>query len=96
LEGDDEIDALLLETLDSPINNLPKKSGSSSHSKPQTSAKQQDSKNGAANTDLPYTDSTTPCPVFSQGCGMQEAEGDDHPNEVQCKECRLWAHIAPM
>ncbi|KAJ7883765.1 hypothetical protein B0H13DRAFT_2667116 [Mycena leptocephala] len=94
LEGDDEIDDLLLETLDSPINNLPKKSGSSSHSKPQTSAKQQDSKNGAANTSLPYSDSTTPCLVFCEGCGMQEAEGDDDPNEVQCKACGLWAHIA--
>jgi hypothetical protein len=25
---------------------------------------------------------------------MQEAEGDDDPDEVQCKKCRLWAHIA--
>ncbi|KAJ7096211.1 hypothetical protein C8R44DRAFT_749057 [Mycena epipterygia] len=27
------------------------------------------------------------------GCGMKEPEGDDNPDEVQCEECRLWAHI---
>ncbi|KAJ7321627.1 hypothetical protein DFH08DRAFT_1033568 [Mycena albidolilacea] len=31
--------------------------------------------------------------VWCQGCGMQEADGDDDPDEVQCQRCKLWAHI---
>jgi hypothetical protein len=25
---------------------------------------------------------------------MQEPDGDDDPEEVQCENCKLWAHIA--
>ncbi|KAJ7658185.1 hypothetical protein DFH06DRAFT_1407814 [Mycena polygramma] len=88
IESDSEdIDNLLLETLEPPVNKSPKKS-----SRAQKPAKPRTPK--GADTSLPYTDSTTPCPVFCEGCGMQESDGDDDPDEVQCEKCRLWAHIA--
>ncbi|KAJ7262853.1 hypothetical protein C8J57DRAFT_1719109 [Mycena rebaudengoi] len=40
------------------------------------------------------TDSTTPCPLRCDGCGIEAEEGDDDPNEVQCEKCRLWSHTA--
>ncbi|KAJ7202489.1 hypothetical protein C8J57DRAFT_1735720 [Mycena rebaudengoi] len=40
------------------------------------------------------TDSTTPCPLRCDGCGVEAEEGDDDPNEVQCEKCRLWSHTA--
>ncbi|KAJ6458365.1 hypothetical protein C8R47DRAFT_1227106 [Mycena vitilis] len=87
----DDIDDLLLETLDSPVIQSPKKSSRARKTaKPRTS----NPTSKAADTSIPYTDSTTPCPVFCEGYGMQDSDGDDDPEEVQCGECRLWAHIA--
>ncbi|KAJ7763992.1 hypothetical protein DFH07DRAFT_939194 [Mycena maculata] len=37
----------------------------------------------------PTSTSLSPPP----GCGMQEPDGDNNPDEVQCEKCRLWAHI---
>jgi hypothetical protein len=39
-------------------------------------------------------DSTTPCPVRWDGCGLEAPDGDEDPNEVQCEGCRFWSHMA--
>jgi hypothetical protein len=91
VDSDDscEIDDMLLETLDSPDDKHTKKPGVSNA---QATRKQRNTK-GAVNVRFADTNSTTPCPVFCEGCGMQDPDGDDDPEEVQCEKCRLWAHI---
>ncbi|KAJ7884708.1 hypothetical protein B0H13DRAFT_2537126 [Mycena leptocephala] len=37
--------------------------------------------------------SPSPSPVFCEGCGMQEPDGDSNPDEVQCESCGFWSHI---
>ncbi|KAJ7200062.1 hypothetical protein C8J57DRAFT_1261575 [Mycena rebaudengoi] len=80
---------MLLETLDSPDDKHSKKSGVSNA---RATRKQRNTK-GAVNVSFADTNSTTPCPVFCEGCGTQDPDGDDDPEKVQCEKCRLWAHI---
>jgi hypothetical protein len=48
--------------------------------------------NAAADTSRAETNSNTPCPVFCH-CGVQDPEGDDDPDEVQCEKCKYWSHF---
>ncbi|KAJ6463160.1 hypothetical protein C8R47DRAFT_1225277 [Mycena vitilis] len=38
------------------------------------------------------TNSTTPCPIYCHGCGLV-SDGDNLPEQVQCKTCRFWSNI---
>jgi hypothetical protein len=84
LSLDDEIEQLLLDTVASPAERQRVR-------KPQHSLGRSPSKNNTQNST--GSRSLSPSPVWCQGCGMQEPDGDDDPEEVQCQQCKLWAHI---
>ncbi|KAF7339229.1 hypothetical protein MVEN_02000400 [Mycena venus] len=81
---DDEIDQMLLDTIASPAERRHKDKAQHSldFSLPQ---KITQSATGSR--------SSSPSPVWCQGCGMQDPDGDDDPDEVQYRQCKLWSHI---
>ncbi|KAJ7479047.1 hypothetical protein FB451DRAFT_1172168 [Mycena latifolia] len=92
-DDDDDIDAMLLDTIESRVERLPKRSGRAPLPNAQPTQERPNTNGTAADLIFADTDSSTPCPVWFEGCGMQAPEGDDEEAEVQCQECRLWAHI---
>jgi hypothetical protein len=38
--------------------------------------------------------SSSPAPVWCEGCDVQAPDGDDDPQEVECEVCKFWSHIA--
>ncbi|KAJ6576132.1 hypothetical protein DFH09DRAFT_1078477 [Mycena vulgaris] len=42
---------------------------------------------------LADTNSNTPCPLRCSGCDLEDPDGDDVLDEVQCEKCRFWSHI---
>jgi hypothetical protein len=84
LSLDDEIEQLLLDTVASPAERQ-------QVHKPQHSLGRSPPKNNTQNNT--GSRSLSPSPVWCQGCGMQEPDGDNDPEEVQCQQCKLWAHI---
>ncbi|KAJ7662529.1 hypothetical protein DFH06DRAFT_1396565 [Mycena polygramma] len=38
--------------------------------------------------------SSEPFPVWCDGCNMQNPDGDDDDNGVQCESCKYWSHTA--
>jgi hypothetical protein len=80
LSRDEDIDQMLLDTIASHAAKLQHFQGSSL---PQEIAQSAPSPRS----------SSSDSPVWCQGCGMQEPDSDDDPDEVQCQRCKLWAHI---
>ncbi|KAJ7604281.1 hypothetical protein DFH06DRAFT_1151258 [Mycena polygramma] len=88
-DADAEVDQMLIDTItSSPLNSSP---GSDNFYTPEQTPVPSP-RNAAADISFPETDSNTPCPVFCI-CGVNEPEGDDDPDEVQCERCRYWSHF---
>ncbi|KAJ6611620.1 hypothetical protein B0H10DRAFT_2192856 [Mycena sp. CBHHK59/15] len=84
-QDDDEIDRMIGDTLDLPHN---KESKSLYSLSPLPTPKE------IIHTPVPSpakTDSTTPCPLWCE-CGTKKPEGDNDPDEVQCRLCGWWSH----
>ncbi|KAJ7669730.1 hypothetical protein B0H17DRAFT_1142072 [Mycena rosella] len=82
--ADVEIDDMLIDSITSPAPKAPVKTPRGKGPKPHSA------EGTGADTERR---SISPSPVFCEGCGMQQPEGDDDDNEVQCGECKLWAHM---
>ncbi|KAJ7803392.1 hypothetical protein B0H14DRAFT_2613335 [Mycena olivaceomarginata] len=65
-DSNDDITAMLLDTLESPP--------------------------GPHRQSPPH--SSSPAPVWCEGCDVQAPDGDDDPQEVECEVCKFWSHIA--
>ncbi|KAJ7784815.1 hypothetical protein B0H14DRAFT_2630627 [Mycena olivaceomarginata] len=65
-DSNDDITAMLLDTLESPP-------GPHRQSPPRSSS---------------------PAPVWCEGCDVQAPDGNDDPQEVECEVCKFWSHIA--
>ncbi|KAJ7608527.1 hypothetical protein DFH06DRAFT_1148902 [Mycena polygramma] len=85
-DADAEVDQMLSDTItSSPLNSSP---GSDNFYTPEQTPVPPP-RNAAADISFSETDSNTPCPVFCI-CGVNEPEGDDDPDEVQCERgCRV-------
>lgn len=88
------IDQMLIDAITSPPKNVSPPANSEHFYTPEQSPAPppDNALNAAANTGPAETDSNTPCPVFCY-CGVQEPEGDDDPDEVQCEKCKYWSHF---
>ncbi|KAJ7160010.1 hypothetical protein C8R43DRAFT_1177615 [Mycena crocata] len=93
----DEIDTMLMDSLTSPA----KRTRSTPRLTPPLSESSQDrfftpeEEPQALGAPLsPPLKSPSPSPLFCQGCGVNEPDGDGIHDEVQCEQCHLWAHIA--
>ncbi|KAJ7483763.1 hypothetical protein B0H11DRAFT_2231915 [Mycena galericulata] len=102
-EKDDEIDKMLLDLITSPTKeSRPRRS----YSPPPDSSQDRfytpeedlpmppiDANEMVLERSFAETDSQTPCPIWCDGCGMQQPEGDAIFEEVQCEKCRYWSHM---
>ncbi|KAJ7438874.1 hypothetical protein FB451DRAFT_1415998 [Mycena latifolia] len=105
-DSDDELDKMLIDSITSPVkSSLPpraslpplRESFEDSFFMPEQSpapaAKICKKYGDTADVSLAETNSNTPCPLWCDGCGEQDPEGDDDPDEVQCEKCLYWVHI---